>query len=343
MSAPAAAATAAKPEVITFTEAFSRALHDAMEMDPTVITLGEDIGDEEGGGIFKVTKGLSTKFGTDRVKTTPISEQAIVGAAIGASLAGMRPIAEIMLMNFITVPMDQIVNHAAKLRFMSGGQTHVPITIRTRTGAGAGTGGQHSDMLEAWFAHVAGMKVVVPSTPADAYGLLLGCIFDNDPCLFIEDQLTRTQTGPVPVKGEIIKLGKAHVAREGKDVSVIGYGRPVRDAMVLAEKLAAEGISVEVVDLRTVSPLDTETVLKSVAKTGRAVVIHEAPRSFGCGAEVAARIQEHLFSELKAPVLRVASRDVTVPFSRVLEAEYLYQASGIEAAIRKTLEKRAAR
>jgi len=343
MNTATAVAAEAKPEVITFTEAFSRALHDAMEMDPTVITLGEDIGDEEGGGIFKVTKGLSTKFGTDRVKTTPISEQAIVGAAIGASLAGMRPIAEIMLMNFITVPMDQIVNHAAKLRFMSGGQTHVPITIRTRTGAGAGTGGQHSDMLEAWFAHVAGMKVVVPSTPADAYGLLMGCIFDNDPCLFIEDQLTRTQTGPVPVKGTIIKLGKAHIGREGKDVSVIGYGRPVRDAMVLAEKLAAEGISVEVVDLRTVSPLDIETVLKSVAKTGRAVVIHEAPRSFGCGAEVAAQIQEALYSELKAPVLRVASRDVTVPFSRVLEAEYLYKASSIEAAIRKTLEKRAAR
>ncbi|MGB0218901.1 MAG: alpha-ketoacid dehydrogenase subunit beta [Sinimarinibacterium flocculans] len=327
-----ATTTEAKPEMITFTEAFSRALHDAMEMDPTVIMLGEDIADEEGGGIFKVTKGLSTKFGGHRVRTTPISEQAIVGAAIGASLAGMRPVAEIMLMNFITVPMDQIVNHAAKLRFMSGGQTHVPITIRTRTG------GQHSDMLEAWFAHVAGMKVVTPSTPADAYGLLLGCIFDNDPCLFIEDQLTRTQTGPAPVKGEIIKLGKAHVAREGTDVSIVGYGRPIRDAMALAEKLAGEGISVEVVDLRTVSPMDTETVIKSVAKTGRAVVVHEAPRSFGCGAEIVARIQEALYGQLKAPVLRVASRDVTVPFSRVLEAEYLYKGADIEVAVRRTLD-----
>jgi acetoin:2,6-dichlorophenolindophenol oxidoreductase subunit beta len=195
-------------------------------------------------------------------------------------------------------------------------------------------------MLEAWFAHVAGMKVVTPSTPADAYGLLLGCIFDNDPCLFIEDQLTRTQTGPAPVKGNIIKLGKAHVAREGKDVSIVGYGRPIRDAMVLAEKLAGEGISVEVIDLRTVSPIDTETVLKSVAKTGRAVVVHEAPKSFGCGAEIVARIQEELFGQLKAPVLRVASRDVTVPFSRVLEAEYLYKATDIEAAVRRTLEKR---
>lgn len=329
---------AAAPAAITFTEAYSRALHDAMAMDSSVIMLGEDIADEEGGGVFKVTKGLSTKFGGARVRTTPISEQAIVGAAVGAALAGMRPVAEIMLMNFITVPMDQIVNHAAKLRFMSGGQTNVPITIRTRTGAGAGTGGQHSDMLEAWFAHVAGMKVVIPSTPADAYGLMLGCIFDDDPCLFIEDAITRTQTGPVPVPNQKIALGKAHVAREGKDVSIVGYGRPIRDSHVIAEKLAAEGISVEIVDLRTVSPLDTDTVLKSVAKTGRAVVVHEAPRSFGVGAEVAARIQEHLYGQLKAPVLRVASRDVTVPFSRVLEAEYLYKASAIEGAIRQALE-----
>ncbi|HSW14582.1 MAG TPA: alpha-ketoacid dehydrogenase subunit beta [Solimonas sp.] len=333
----ATAAPAATAATITFTEAYSRALHDAMEMDSSVIMLGEDIADEEGGGVFKVTKGLSTKFG-NRVRTTPISEQAIVGAAIGASLAGMRPIAEIMLMNFITVPMDQIVNHAAKLRFMSGGQTHVPITIRTRTGAGAGTAGQHSDMLEAWFAHVAGMKVVIPSTPADAYGLMLGCIFDDDPCLFIEDAMTRTQTGPVPEKGKIIQLGQANVAREGKDVTVIGYGRPLRDTLVIAEKLAAEGISVEVVDLRTVSPLDTETILKSVAKTQRAVVVHEAPRSFGVGAEVTARIQESLFGQLKAPVLRVASRDVTVPFAKVLETEYLYKPAAIEAAIRQTLE-----
>lgn len=343
MSTAAAPSAAPAAEVITFTEAYSRALHDAMEMDSSVVMLGEDIADEEGGGVFKVTKGLSTKFGHERVRTTPISEQAIVGAAVGAALAGMRPVAEIMLMNFITVAMDQIVNHAAKLRFMSGGQTHVPITIRTRTGAGAGTGGQHSDMLEAWFAHVAGIKVVVPSTPADAYGLLLSCIFDDDPCLFIEDQLTRTQTGPVPQKGQRLALGKAHVARTGGDVSVVGYGRPIRDAMVLAEKLAGEGIAVEVVDLRTVSPLDAETVLKSVAKTGRAVVVHEAPRSFGAGAEIVARIQEQLFGQLKAPVLRVASRDVTVPFSRVLEQEYLYQASAIEAAIRQTLEWRAAR
>jgi pyruvate/2-oxoglutarate/acetoin dehydrogenase E1 component len=328
---------------ISFTEAYHTALDEALAADPSVFLLGEDIGDKEGGGVFKVTKGLSTKYGDKRVRTTPISEEAIIGAAIGASLVGMRPVAEIMLMNFVTVAMDQIVNHAAKLRFMSGGQTSVPITIRTRTGAGGGTAGQHSDMLEAWFAHVAGIKVVIPSSPADAAGLLTSCIFDDDPCLFIEDSMTRSQTGPAPPPNHRVPLGKANIVRAGSDVSVISYGRPVNDSLKIADKLAAEGISVEIVDLRTVSPLDSETVLKSVAKTRRAVVVHEAPRSFGVGAEVTAQIQEHLFGQLKAPVLRVASRDVAVPFSRVLEAEFLYKPSAIEAAIRQTLDGRLVR
>jgi pyruvate dehydrogenase E1 component beta subunit len=219
----------------------------------------------------------------------------------------------------------------------------VPITIRTRTGAGGGTAGQHSDMLEAWFAHVAGIKVVVPSSPADAIGLLSSCIFDDDPCLFIEDSMTRAQTGPAPPPNHRIPLGKANIVRAGTDVSVISYGRPINDALKIAERLAGEGISVEIVDLRTVSPFDRETVLKSVAKTRRAVVAHEAPRSFGVGAEVAAQIQEHLFGQLKAPVLRVASRDVAVPFAKVLEAEFLYKPSAIEAAIRQTLDGRGVR
>lgn len=334
---------AAAPKTITFTDAYHLALDEALAADPTVILLGEDIADEEGGGVFKVTKGLSTKYGKHRVRTTPISEEAIVGAAVGAALAGMRPVAEIMLMNFVTVAMDQIVNHAAKLRFMSGGQTGVPITIRTRTGAGAGTGGQHSDMLEAWFAHVAGMKVVVPSTPADAVGLLASCIFDDDPCLFIEDSLTRALTGPAPPPGHRVPLGRANVTREGRDVSVIGYGRPIRDALPIAERLAGEGVSVEVVDVRTISPLDTDTILKSVGKTRRAVVVHEAPRSFGVGAEIAARIQEHLYDTLSAPVLRVASREVPVPFAKVLEQEYLYKPAAIEAAIRRTMDSKGRR
>jgi acetoin:2,6-dichlorophenolindophenol oxidoreductase subunit beta len=327
-------ATAAK-KTISFNEAYRIALDESMAADPSVILLGEDIGDEEGGGVFKVTKGLSTKYGNHRVRTTPISEEAIVGAAVGAALAGMRPVAEIMLMNFVTAAMDQIVNHAAKLRFMSGGQTSVPITIRTRTGAGAGSGGQHSDMLEAWFAHVAGMKVVIASSPDDAVGLLAGCIFDDDPCLFIEDMVPRPVQTPPPPPNYRLPLGKANIVRVGGDVTVVGYGRPVQDIKPIAENLAKEGISVEIVDLRTVSPMDTETVLKSVAKTRRAVVVHEAARSFGVGAEVAARIQEHLFSDLKGPVLRVASRDVPVPFARVLEQEYLYKPTEVEAAIRR--------
>jgi pyruvate dehydrogenase E1 component beta subunit len=329
--------------MIAFTDAYRIALDEALGSDPSVLLLGEDIADEEGGGVFKVTKGLSTKYGKHRVRTTPIAEEAILGAAVGAALAGMRPVAEIMLMNFVTVAMDQIVNHAAKLRFMSGGQTHVPITIRTRTGAGGGTGGQHSDMLEAWFAHVAGIKVVIPSSPADAIGLLTACIFDDDPCLFIEDSMTRALTGPAPPPGHRLPLGKANIVRAGTDVSVVSYGRPIKDTLLIAEKLAGEGISVEVVDLRTISPLDSATILTSVAKTRRAVVVHEAPRSFGVGAEVTARIQEHLFGELAAPVLRIASRDVPVPFAKVLEQEFLYKPSAIEAAIRQTLEPRGRR
>jgi pyruvate/2-oxoglutarate/acetoin dehydrogenase E1 component len=337
------ATTAAAPKMIAFTDAYRIALDEALGSDPSVLLLGEDIADEEGGGVFKVTKGLSTKYGKHRVRTTPIAEEAILGAAVGAALAGMRPVAEIMLMNFVTVAMDQIVNHAAKLRFMSGGQTHVPITIRTRTGAGGGTGGQHSDMLEAWFAHVAGIKVVIPSSPADAIGLLTACIFDDDPCLFIEDSMTRALTGPAPPPGHRLPLGKANIVRAGTDVSVVSYGRPIKDTLLIAEKLTGEGISVEVVDLRTISPLDSATILTSVAKTRRAVVVHEAPRSFGVGAEVTARIQEHLFGELAAPVLRIASRDVPVPFAKVLEQEFLYKPSAIEAAIRQTLEPRGRR
>lgn len=325
-------------DTITFTQAYTQGLDEAMAADDSVILLGEDIGDKEGGGVFKVTAGLSSKYGAHRVRTTPISEQAIIGAAIGASLAGMRPVAEIMFMNFITVAMDQIVNHAAKLRYMSGGLTSVPITIRTRTGAGTGNGGQHSDMLEAWFAHVPGIKVVVPSSPADAVGLLKACIADDDPCLFIEDGVTRTVKGAAPPADHFIPLGKAHVEREGSDVSVISYGRPLQDIRKIADEMSEQGVSIEIVDLRTISPLDTETLVASVRKTGRAVVVHEAVRSFGVGAEVAARIQEHAFDCLKAPVLRVASKDATVPFARTLELEFLYQRADIEAAIKQTLE-----
>src|SRR5271170_1452385 len=210
---------------MTILAAINGALADAMEADDRVLLLGEDVADPENGGVVGVTKGLSSRFGDHRVRSTPISEQAIIGAAIGASLVGWKPVAEIMLMNFTAVAMDMIVNHAAKLRFMSGGQTHVPITIRTMTGAGFGTGGQHADYLEAWFAHTAGIKVVAPSCPADAYGLLLSCIFDDDPCLFIENMPSYWNPGPTPEPGLRIPLGKAHVLREGADVTLISYSR----------------------------------------------------------------------------------------------------------------------
>ena len=330
----------AKP--ITMIRAINQALHDSMQADSRVVCFGEDIADLEGGGVFEVTKGLSTKFGDKRVRSTPISEQAIMGAGIGAAMAGLRPVVEIMLMNFTTVAMDMITNHAAKLRFMSGGQTHVPLTIRTLTGAGFGIGGQHSDMLEAWFAHTAGLKVVVPSTPAEAYGLLTSCIFDPDPCIFIEPLGLYRVAGRASEAGHRIPLGKARVARSGEDVSVITYGRQVGDALAVAETLAAEGVSIEVVDLRTISPMDTPTLVASVKKTGRAVILHEAVRSFGAGAEIAARLQELLFGDLRAPVLRVASRDSPVPYSKPLETAFMPGRDELTAAIRASLAKRAA-
>jgi pyruvate dehydrogenase E1 component beta subunit len=318
-------------------QAINLALDDAMSADPNVIVFGEDVADRQEGGVMGVTKGLSSKHGDQRVRSTPIAEQAIIGAAIGASLVGMKPVAEIMLMNFTTVAMDMIVNHAAKLRFMSGGQTHVPITIRTMTGAGFGVGGQHSDFLEAWFAHTAGMKVVAPSNPADAYGLLLSCIDDEDPCLFIENMTMYWTPGAVPERGLRIPLGKAKVVREGKDATVIAYSRQVVDACAAADKLAKDGISVEVVDLRTIAPFDAETVLASVAKTRRAVIVHEAVKPFGVGAEISSRIHEELFHQLKAPVERVASAFCPVPFSKPLETAFVPGVPQIEAAIRKTL------
>jgi len=328
---------APKAKTISFAQAINLAIDEAMAADKRVIVLGEDVADGQGGGVFTATKGLSTKYGTARVRSTPIAEQAIVGAAVGAAIAGYRPIAEIMLMNFITVAMDQLVNHAAKLRFMSGGQTHVPLTIRTATGAGAGFGGQHSDMLEAWFAHVPGLKVVTASNPADAKGLLLSCIEDNDPCIFIEHTLSYGVSGPAPAPGYKVPLGKAAVAREGSDVTLIGYGAVIGHALAVAAEMESQGVSVEVIDLRTIAPFDEATVLASVAKTRRAVVVHEAVRNFGVGAEISSVIHEHLFKQLHAPVGRVGSSYAPVPFSPPLEQAFLYSREEIAAAILKTM------
>jgi pyruvate/2-oxoglutarate/acetoin dehydrogenase E1 component len=322
---------------VTMVAALNRALHDALAADEKVIAFGEDFADREGGGVFGVSNGLSTRFGDSRVRSTPISEQAIIGAAIGASLVGFRPVVEIMLMNFTAVAMDMIVNHAAKLRYMSGGQTHVPITIRTATGAGFGIGGQHSDMLEAWFAHTAGLKIVVPSNPTDGYGLLTSCIFDDDPCIFVEPLGLLRSKGVLPATGHRIPLGQANVVREGADVTVITYGRQVADGLAVADLLAAGGIQVEVIDLRTIAPLDMPTILASARKTGRVVIVHEAVRSFGVGAEISARITEQLFSALRAPVQRVCGFDSPVPYSKPLETAFLPSRAAIEEAIRSTL------
>jgi len=324
---------------VNMLQAINFALHDAMTEDSNVLVLGEDVGDDEGGGIIGVTRGLTRAFGPKRVRSTPIAEQAIVGAAIGSALCGYRPVAEIMLMNFTTVAMDMIVNHAAKLRFMSGGQTSVPITIRTMTGAGMSNGGQHSDFLEGWFAHTAGLKVVIPSNAADAYGLLRSCIRDPDPCLFVETLPLYWVSGQTIERGGSIPLGKARIAQSGTDVTVASYGRQVNDAVAVARRLSAEGISIEVLDMRTLSPLDTTALIESARKTRRVIVAHEAVQRFGPGAEIAAVIHEALFDQLLAPVRRVGAPFSPVPFSKPLETAYLPGERQIESAVREILKR----
>ena len=323
--------------MITMTQALNHAIDEAMAEDAGVFCLGEDVAAKQGGGVFKITSGLTEKYGENRIRATPISETAIIGAAIGAALAGQRPIAEIMLMNFVGVCMDQIVNHAAKLRFMSGGQTSVPMVIRTTTGVGVGFGGQHSDMLEAWFAHVAGLKVVTPSNAADAKGLMRASIDCNDPVIFIENILCYGLKSEDPGPGYRVPLGKAAIAREGTDLSLITYGRTVIDALAVDEELAKEGISVEVIDLRTIAPYDEATVLASVNKTGRAITLHEAVRPFGTGAEIAATIQEKAWDQLKGPVLRIGGTFSPVPFASVLEQAWIPTKPQIVTAIKTSM------
>lgn len=322
---------------VNMIQALNAALNDAMEANPKIILLGEDLADGEGGGIVGVTSGLSTKFGDLRVRSTPISEQAIMGAAIGASLAGYQPVAEIMLMNFTTVAMDMIVNHAAKIRYMSGGQTHVPMVIRTMTGTGLSNAGQHSDYLEAWFAHTPGLKVVAPSNPADGYGLLSSALEDEDPVLFIENIPLYFADGDAPEKGHRVPLGKAAICREGSDLTVVAHSRMVMEAMAAAESLAGEGISLEVIDLRTIQPWDRATIMASVAKTGRCVVVHEAVREFGIGAEIVAELNDELFGQLKAPVKRLGAPFAPVPFSKPLEDNYAPNRGTISEAIKSLL------
>lgn len=326
--------TATKAKPVTILQAINSAIADAMAADDKVVVLGEDVADPEDGGVVGVTKGLSSRFGDHRVRSTPIAEQAIIGAAIGASLVGYKPVAEIMLMNFTTVAMDMIVNHAAKLRFMSGGQTHVPIVIRTMTGTGFGSGGQHCDYLEAWFAHTAGIKVVAPSNPADAYGLMRAAIDDPDPVLYIENLPAYWAQGEAPEPGHVVPLGKAKVVKQGTDVTIVSYSRVLTEALAAVEQMEAAGVSAEIIDLRTISPWDKEAVFASVAKTGRCLITHEAVTEFGVGAEIAASLQSAFFGKLKAPVARLGAPYAPVPFSKPLESAYAPTAGRIaEVAI----------
>lgn len=297
--------------------AITLALDEAMAADQSVVLLGEDIADP-GGGVFGVTKGLSSKYGADRVRDTPISEQAIVGAAIGAALGGLRPVAELMFMDFLGLCLDQLANHAAKLRYMSGGRTPVPMVLRTAVGGGLQVGAQHSQMLEAWLTHIPGLPVVVPSTPSEARGLLHSCIASDDPCVFIEQVPLLQRRGPLAESA--VTLGVADIKRAGSDVTVITYGRQVHQALAAAETLAAEsGPDIEVLDLRSLAPWDERAVLESVARTRRAVVLHEAVVTGGFGAELAARISEELFGELRAPVRRVGALSAPLPYASSLE------------------------
>jgi acetoin:2,6-dichlorophenolindophenol oxidoreductase subunit beta len=328
--------TVAPTETMNVNAALRAALDEALEADPRVLLLGEDLADPAG-GIAGVTSGLSTKHGRDRVLDTPISEAAIVGAAIGAALEGQLPVAEIMIMDFIGIALDQLINIAAKARFTSGGRTPCPVTVRTATFGGLGSGATHSQSLEAWFMHVPGLKVIMPSTPADAKGLLKAAIFDPDPCLFIESVVTYGMTGEVPTGDHIVEIGTADVKRPGSDVTVITYGRAVFDALQAADSLASDGIDVEVLDLRSLVPLDTDAVLESVGRTGRAVVAHYATTFAGPGAELASIINKELFGQLKAPVERVGAIYRPIP-ALSLDQLVLPNAAGITAAVRTVVK-----
>lgn len=332
--------TSTEVEVVSLpmAAAVNQALDHALATHPEVFLLGEDIADP-GGGVYKATLGLSTKYGTERVRATPISEQAILGAAIGAAMAGMRPVAEIMMMDFLAVCMDQLSNHAAKLRYMSGGRTTVPMTVRTSAGAGMQFGAQHSEMLEAWLCHVPGLKVAMPSNPADAKGLLASCIEDDDPCVFVEPTMLYFVPGDVPVGEHRVPLGQAAVRRRGTDVTIVAWGRLVNEAMSAAATLSEQGIEAEVVDLRTLVPLDLGTVLSSAAGTTRVVIAHEAVRRAGFGAELAATVGQELFGQLRAPVLRVAAPDTPVPFAKNLEDAFVPGAAAIVDACTRAVSR----
>ncbi len=321
---------------ITMREAISQALWEEMERDPKVFILGEEVG--VWGGTYAVTKGFYDHFGADRVRDTPIAESAIVGAAIGASLTGTRPVAELMTINFAFVAMDHIVNEAAKLHYMFGGQFVMPMVIRTVGGGGRQLGATHSQTPDAIFAHFPGLKVVAPGTPADAKGLLKAAIRCDDPVLFIEHATLYQTRGEVPEGDYTVPIGKSTVQREGKDITIVTYSKMLEVSQKAADQLAKEaGIEVEIVDLRTLRPLDMEPVLESFKKTNRAVIVEEGWKSYGVGAEVSARIYEEAFDYVDAPIKRVAQDEVPLPYNRTLEQMALPQVDDVIAAVKEVL------
>lgn len=321
--------------VITYREALNQALREEMRRERRIYILGEDV--NAYGGSYGVTRGLADEFGADRVIDAPIAEAGIVGTCVGAAMGGLRPVAELMTINFALVAMDQIVNHAAKIHYMFGGQAKVPLVIRTVGGAGAQLAATHSQNFEGYFAHVPGMKVCVPSTPRDAKGLLKACLRQDDPVMFIEHALLYGTRGEVPEGDYTVPIGKAEVKREGKDVTLVAYSRMTLVALEAAARLAEEGVQAEVIDLRSLRPLDPATVVRSVRKTNHVVIVEEDWRTFGVGAEVASQIYEQAFDYLDAPVQRVATADVPMPYTRPLEQAALPQTADVVKAVRDLL------
>ena len=322
---------------MTFAQALNNAHKLEMQRDPNIYVAGEDVGVY--GGIFGVTGGLLDQFGDKRVRDTPITESAIIGTAVGAAAAGLRPVIELMFVDFIGVALDQLYNQAAKMKYMFGGKAKLPITLRTTCGAGMGAAAQHSQCLEAWFMHIPGLKVVMPSTPYDAKGLLISAIRDDNPVVFLEHKMLYGTQGEVPEESYAIPLGKADVKREGQDITVVATAMMVGRALSAAEKLAGNGISLEVVDPRTLSPLDEETILNSVKKTHRLLIVHEEVKFAGSGAEIAAMAAEKAFDYLDAPIVRVGAPFTPVPFSPPLEQEFIPSEEKIIQAAKKMMGK----
>ncbi len=320
---------------IKYREALRDALREEMERDPSVFCIGEGIG--ERGGSYKVTDGLLAEFGPRRVVDTPLSEAGFVGLGAGAAIAGARPVVEMLFIDFLLLAMDQVVNQAAKYRFMSGGEGHVPLVIRTQGGAGNSLAGQHSQSLEALFYHVPGLKVAMPSTPADAKGLLKSAIRDDDPVIFIEHKLLYMTEGEVPDGEHLVPFGRADVKRPGTDVTLVAWSHMVTKSLAAAEQLAKEDIEVELIDLRTLVPMDLACVVDSVRRTGRLVIAQEAVRRGGVASDIAATVAEQTFERLRAPVVRVAGKNTVIPFNLALERASVPQVEDIVAGVRSAL------